>query len=145
MIDKSLELHTFSFDQFVEGFVAELVSQGVLRLRPNSFDTTEALSRACNTLEKIVAGEKDVVRRRQLQAVFNQLRPDHLGTFDYFLAALRSKQLGFVSHHNPSYKELTFQISPTYAQFFLRQLPDSSRKVLDEVCKSFLAIDVANA
>lgn len=132
-----------TFDAFVEGFVAELVSRGVTSISPHSDVTTDALNRVCMTLQEEISKEADDVRRRALRDVFNQLRPDHLGTFDYFLAALRGKQLGFVSHPNPRYRELSFRISPTYAKYFLEQMQPQLREVLDRTALSFLKPEAA--
>ena len=134
------ELHAddLTFDRFIELFIAGLVSRGVVTLSPNAAETNIALYRVCDALERELVGNGSSAERKWIRRIRNQLSPSNLGTFDGFFGALRTKQLGYVASPNPSYKDINFKISPTYAKSLINELASAPRRVIDSVVSEFL-------
>jgi hypothetical protein len=128
------------FDVFLEGFVAALVSRGITSINPNAPETVEALRRVCAALDQRAEKTSEASKKRWLNGLISQVQPGNIGTFDYFFAALRGKQLGFVASPNPRYRELSFRISPTYARHYLDQLGPDLKEVLEVAANSYLKV-----
>lgn len=135
----SSERDELTFDRFIELFIAGLVSRGIVTLSPNAAETNLCLYRMSEALS--AEAESATVAPEQLRwirRIRNQLAPSNLGTFDSFFSALRAKQLGYVGSPNPSYKDINFKISPTYAQSLLEELLPNSRKIVDLSVSKFI-------
>ena len=134
----STKLDELTFDQFVESFVAGLVSRGIVKFSPNAADTNIALFRLASILREESEKTKGTPEGVWIRRLRNQITPSNLGTFDSFFSALRAKQLGYVASPNPSYNDINFKISPAFAQSVIAALGPIGRSLVDKVITNFL-------
>lgn len=137
--------HTISFDEFVEAFIAALVDRGVISLDPNAESTNLGIGRIFEFLSTHVAKVQDPQEQLWFTRLRNSLAPSNIGTYDYFLAALRSCQLGFASSPNPRYSEISFRVSKPQAERFLAKQETLLRNTAICAANAFLGrqIEVA--
>ncbi|OGS80221.1 MAG: hypothetical protein A2Z94_00270 [Gallionellales bacterium GWA2_55_18] len=130
---------TATFDEFTEAFIAALVEKGVVVLDPNAERTNQGFERIYELLSARATQANTTEERRWYTRLRNNLAPSNIGTFDYFLAALRSCQLGFASSPNPRYSELSFKVSKPQAEDFLSHIDESLRDAAETAADAFLS------
>jgi hypothetical protein len=128
-----------TIDQFAEAFIAALVDRGIVSIDPNSEATNLGISRVHNLLAQLASSAEALEERRWLTRVKNIIAPSNIGTNDYFLAALRSCQLGFAASPNPRYSEIALKLSKPHARHFLSKLQNSLQTTAFAAADAFLA------
>lgn len=129
---------TATFDEFAEAFIAALVDKGVVVLDPNAESTNLGIGRIYDLLSQRALQAHHANEQRWFIRIMNSLAPSNIGTYDYFLAALRSCQLGFASSPNPRYSEISFRVSKPQAEHFLAKLDKLLRDTADSAADAFL-------
>lgn len=125
-------------DDFIEAFIAALVDCGTKSVDPNSESTNQGISRIFALLGQLAMSTSEVDEKRWLQRIRNLASPSNIGTYDYFLSALRSRQLGFVSSPNPRYSEICFNLSRPQARQVLNGMAPSLRNAAQSAAAAFL-------
>jgi hypothetical protein len=125
-------------DEFTEAFIAALVERGVISLDPNSEDTNVGIGRVHALVSRLAAASQIEHEKRWFIRLKNGVAPSNIGTYDFFLAALRSCQLGFAASPNPRYSEITFKVSRPHAAHFLGKSRELLRKTAMEAADAFL-------
>lgn len=131
---------TTTFDEFAEAFVAALVERGVIFLDPNSETTNLGIGRIYTLLAQRAQQATETDDQRWLVRLRNSLAPSNIGTYDFFLAALRSCQLGFTASPNPRYSEISFRVSRPHAEQFLGTLDVRLRQAARDSADAYLGI-----
>lgn len=127
-----------TFDEFTEAFIAALVERGLVVLDPNAESTNLGIGRVHALVSFLAEESQDVDEQRWFVRVKNSLAPSNIGTYDYFLAALRSCQLGFACSPNPRYSELAFRVSKPHAEHFLGKLDPLLRITAESAAEAFI-------
>lgn len=127
-----------TFDEFTEAFIAALVEKGLVVLDPNAESTNLGIGRVHALISLLAEKSEKVDEQRWFIRVKNSLAPSNIGTYDYFLAALRSCQLGFASSPNPRYSEIAFRVSKPHAEHFLDKLDPLLRATAESAAEAFI-------
>lgn len=133
-----------TFDEFTEALIAALVEKGVVVLDPNAEGTNLGIGRIHELLSRRAREANKADEQRWFIRLRNSLAPSNIGTYDYFLAALRSCQLGFASSPNPRYSEISFRVSKPHAEHFLAELDPLLRMTAESAADVFIGPEEAD-
>jgi len=129
---------------FTKGFIAHLVELGETAIYPKSTEdrrgfrsVIEALAAEIDRLRPSTDSEGRALYRA-LVLLRNELQASPTGAFDAMETALRNLQLSLTNCPNPFYEEISFTVSPPFAQALLKEIPDRQRSVVMKAAEAFL-------
>lgn len=127
--------------EFVQGFIAALVTKGMLEIRPETTrtragfrKTIEFLDHTTKALKEAKADPRTV---RALSHIANELRSNGTGSFDGFEQALRREQLTLTRCPNPTYRQISFAIDDRYASWLINDLSDFKKAIVEGAVAQF--------
>lgn len=138
----------FTVMQFTKAFIAELVANDAVSVRPRHPSDRKGFSNVVHVLDQIsedLEAKESFDLATAMVDIANELRPSNTGAFEGFEAALRAQQLTFARCPNPFYEEIEFPVPKVQAVSIIERLPSFERDVIRRAVTSFLEAKVIPA